>query len=213
MAKGSSYNCPSCNTINYSVLEHTSIIVCKNCGEIAYQNTEAIDTVTPCRIPEDWSFLQIGSGLEYNQNTLTAVGRIRLQLRNDYKNLWCAALNNGTSVWIMESFASFCMLGSSWTEYNGSVENLHAGMTVQLKKDLKVKGEYVEKCEGVSYEGEIGNWKLFQPGFFFIQCSNNTRNTAVFVVDHKKDIAYLTGGKIDVEKLNLKNTITWDGWR
>ena len=208
------YSCPSCKTINTSVLERVSLLICSNCKSLVYDTIDDINKPPMTRVPEDWSYVQIGTEFEYNNNSLRVVGRIRLQLRNDYKNFWCAALKDGMHVWIMESFSSFCILGSIWNEFNQSLEHLLAGHVVQLRGDLKLRSEYVEKCVGISYEGEIGKWEMFEPGdFYVIQCSNNQNNTAVFLVDDAHNIDYLTGGKIDVEKLNLKNIIQWDEWK
>jgi hypothetical protein len=198
--------------VNSSTLEEASLIVCKNCHEVAFENVIGYDKPKPAKVPEDWSFLKIGSETEYNKNPISIVGRLRLQLRNDYKNFWCAALRTGKHIWVMESFGSFCILGSTWHVYENQIGQLLAGATVPLNKELTLKGEYVEKCEGVSYEGEIGFWKLFNSGFYFIQCSNKSNNTAVFFANGN-DIQYLSGGKIDHDQLNLKNIQSWDEWK
>jgi hypothetical protein len=209
-----SYTCESCKTPNTSILDNPALVICRQCHHIAYQNASMqLRSVGVNPVPEDWSFVKIGSEITHNNDSLTVVGRVRFELRNDYKNFWCAALKNGTYIWIMESFASFCILGSSWKEYKHDIDTLHADAAITLPEDLKVRGEYVEKCESLSYEGELGDMKFIEPGFFFIQFSNNQNQTAVFFVRKSNDIEYLTGGKIDVEKLNLKNIITWDEWK
>jgi hypothetical protein len=150
----------------------------------------------------------------YQTHNFTIVGRIRLQLRNDYKNIWCAALDHGKMIWIMESFASFSILNNQWNTFTKSASHLEAGKNIALKSDFKVKSEYVEKCESISYEGQLGPWKLFFPGFFFIQASNsNTKQTAVFIINGNDNIEYLGGAKTEVETLKLKNIIQWDEWK
>ena len=134
-------------------------------------------------------------------------------MRNDYKNFWCAALPDSKSVWLMESFASFTVLTPSRYNFNQDIRHLRAGEFIKLKKDLKLKGEYVEKCEDIRYEGEIGNWKFIEPPFFFIQASNKDQQTAVFIIDAGNTIEYLLGEKIAIEKLTLKNIIVWDEWK
>lgn len=210
----SSYTCKSCNATNSSVLAAPALIICRQCRAIVMQD-ELMRTfeLNLKPVPEDWSYIKIGSELEYNNHKLVVVGRIRMQLRNDYKNFWCAALANGAHIWIMESFASFCILGSSWKEFKQSKDKLRAGELLTLEGDLKVRGEYVEKCEDATFEGELGLMKFAEASFFLIQSSNNENQTAVFFIKPSFDVEYLTGGKIDVEKLNLKNTVTWDEWK
>lgn len=208
----SNYHCPSCNTTHIASLTELSLIVCRNCHAIVYENVIGYNKPGPARVPEDWSFLQIGSEATYNKNPLTITGRIRLQLRNDYKNFWCAVQNDGSHRWIMESFASFVVFDPSWHTFEWGADLLHAGSMVTLSNQWKLQGEYVEKCEGISYEGAIGSWKLFIPGFFFIQCSHKN-STAVFFVDiSENNIQYFTGEKVDPEQISLKNILVWDEW-
>jgi hypothetical protein len=204
------FNCPGCGAFNTAVLENTTLLVCKSCSGIVHENTGSSAKPDPARVPPDWSFIQLNTTGEYEGQPFTIVGRVRLQLRNDYKNFWCGALRNGKSLWMMESFASFAVFAPEWVAYNKSISHLHAGASIRVR-DLHLTGEYVEKCETVSYEGEIGNWKLFYPGFFFVQASR-TDNTAVFVVE-KGDVECMPGKKVDVQKLNLKNIIAWNEWK
>jgi hypothetical protein len=164
-------------------------------------------------VPPDWSYVQLKTHGIYQDKPFTVVGRLRLQLRNDYKSFWCAAFRDGDCIWIMESFASLAIFSPTWHPYNKEVRNLRAGELITLKTGLKLKGEYVEKCEAVSYEGEIGSWKLFEPAFFFIQAANTENETAIFTVSGKQDIEFLVGEKIEAEKLGLKNTIEWNEWK
>lgn len=195
------------------MLTEPYLIVCEKCGALVHTHHSIRDRILPARIPADWSFLQIGSAFEFAKEDCQVVGRIRLQLRNDYKNLWCAALKSGKYIWIIESFASFAVLSGAWVEFKQSVSKLHAGGSISLKKDLKLKGEYVEKCEGITYEGVLGEWRLFKPGFFFIQCSNKENRTAVFTVDGNHNIFSISGEKVDVRLLNFKNILSWDEWK
>lgn len=208
------YNCKSCNRPHHSVLDTPGLIICQQCHDIVFYNEYFnLANLVAGPVPDDWSFVKIGTQFQYNQHLLTIIGRIRYQLRNDYKNLWCASLPNRTHIWIMESFASFCILGSSPQPFSQDMEKLRAGELITLKGGLNLRGEYVEKCEAVSYEGELAPLKFIQAGFFFMQFSNNKNETAVFFVMPGMKIEYLAGGKIDIDKLDLKNIITWDEWK
>ena len=204
------FNCPGCGAFNTAVLENTTLLVCKSCSGIVFENVVSDIKPVPARVPADWSFVQLNTTGEYDGNTFTVVGRVRLQLRNDYKNFWCCVLRNGKSLWMMDSFASFAVFVPEWEEFKKG--NLHAGALIKINSRLSVIGEYVEKCEGISYEGEIGNWKLFYPGFFFVQGSRNDGETAVFTTT-KGEVVLLRGKKVEVRKLNLKNIIAWNEWK
>lgn len=213
MANASIHTCPSCSTLNTSVLVESVALFCKNCKNIVYE--KVVGPVKPLASPPppDWSFIQINTTGEYNQQPFSVTGRIRLQLRNEYKNFWCLALANGASLWLMESFASFAIFPSVWHNYTNSVSDVRAGRTIHARKGLRLTGEYVEKCEGIAYEGEIGPWKLFEPRFFVVQAANNENEIALFTIKNKSDVDYLGGMKIQPENLSLKNIIVWDEWR
>jgi hypothetical protein len=185
------------------------MIVCRNCGRAIIQQGKVLLT----QMPPDWSIVQLQTTGEYQQTAFTIIGRIRLQLRNDYKNFWCATLKDGKSFWIVESFASFTVLNAPWNKFNQDVRNLRAGQSINFKKDLKLVGEYVEKCEAISCEGEVGSWELFRPGFFFVQASDKSNHTAIFFIDGKENVNYLSGWKLNIEKLNFKNLVVWNDWK
>ncbi len=213
MNKNSVYSCPACNTLHTQALEETTLIACKNCGEIIFQSITGDTKIKPSKIPQDWSFIKIGASGLYQKRPFTIIGRIRLQLRNDYKNFWCAEISNGKSQWIMESFGSFSMLNPPWHEYTKSASKLRAGKSIEVAPNLHYNGEYVEKCEGMSYEGEIGSWKLFAPGFFLVQASRNDLQTCIFTIESKDHVEYITGSLVKVEDLSLKNILEWNEWK
>jgi hypothetical protein len=212
VAQHSVFNCPACSAFNTPILKDATLLLCKNCGAIVFENVSGNIKPKPARVPEDWSFVQLNTTGEYDGQTFTIVGRVRLQLRNDYKNFWCGAFRDGKSIWLMESFASFAIFDSAWQRYYGEASGLRAGAPVKITKDKNVRGEYVEKCEGISYEGEVGNWKIFYPGFFFVQASRTDGETAVFTIE-AGTVEFLPGKKVDIQKLNLKNIIAWNEWK
>jgi hypothetical protein len=113
----------------------------------------------------------------------------------------------------MESFASFALMEPTWNAYGETKRKLHADASIKIDKELTVKGEFVERCEGITYEGEIGDWTLFDRGFFFIQASDLKGNICVFMVEKKDSILFLKGMKTEIETLNLKNILVWDEWK
>ena len=104
------------------------MLICKACGNIVYDKVLGAVRPKPSTIPPDWSFVQLNTTGEFKQQSFTVVGRIRLQLRNDYKNFWSAALNDGSSIWIMESFASFALFRDVWHAYTDSISDVRANV-------------------------------------------------------------------------------------
>ena len=212
MKQHSVYSCPACNTIHKVQLHSASLIACRVCHEIVAEAVTESEKPKAARIPDDWSFLQIGTTGVFKEYNFTVIGRVRLQLRNDYKNFWCTIYDGGKCLWIAESFGSFALFTASWVEVKNDLSQLHAGKKVILANNVTLRGDYVEKCEGISYTGEIGLWNLFYPGFFLIQASNNSGQTAFFTI-RKNERHVLTGEKVTLEELNLKNILTWDEWK
>ena len=72
--------------------------------------------------------------------------QVRLQLRNDYKNFWCAATTASSYVWLMESFASFAVLAPTWHVFDHSIESLRADTYIQnrakawLRREMRADG-------------------------------------------------------------------------
>ncbi len=212
MGANAVHSCPACGALHRTLLEETDLIACRNCGGIVVSNVKGTEQPLPSRMPPDWSFMQIGATGEYEGVGFSICGRIRLQLRNEYKNFWCAALPHALNLWIMESFGSFSVLSSRWHLFSGDVATLHAGKDYTLG-DTALTGEYVEKIEGISYAGELGRWRAFVNQFFFVQGSNNRGDTAVFFVAPGGKIEYLAGKKVTPDALKLTNTQAADEWK
>jgi hypothetical protein len=207
-SRHTSITCPTCSTVYVLQLEHHALVACKKCFAIL----EATIPGIPSRpIPDDWSFMQIGATGVYNKQLFTITGRIRVQLRNDYKNFWSAAHSQGQCLWIVESFASFSVFSESWATYKGERNKLRAGSKIKGTPDqIVLEGEYVEKCEGLTYAGEVGPWFFFDPGFFVVQGSEN-KHTALFFLKGS-DVMSMRGEKVPAHRLELKQTLTWHEW-
>lgn len=163
-------------------------------------------------MPDDWSYIQIGTTGEYKSKPFEVVGRIRLQLRSEYKNFWCAADQSGDTLWIAESFGSISVFTSSWQKYDKKVSGLRAGSNVRISQNLSLAGEFVERCEGLVLHGEIAEWNLFKKGFFIIQAGNASL-TGYFFPENKETIHMLLGEKATIELLKLKNILQWNEWK
>lgn len=213
MKKGEIESCKGCNRLHTFSLLEVSLVACPHCGYIIYGNLPGNQKLMESRVPEDWSFVKLGTTGEYLNTSFKIIGRIRLQLRNDYKNFWSALIDNGKSWWIAESHASFSIFTEPWQPYTKDAIKLRANLTIPVDPTLNVKGEYVEKCEAISYEGELGHWRLFEKGFFIVQGSHSNGQTTLFTIENKNNIDFLKGEKVTPEILKLQNIHEWSEWK
>lgn len=204
------YSCSECGFAYMSRFSDPVLIACPGCGNILKTSVGNVSRRSP---PDDWSFIQIGTKGVYNQQHFEVTGRIRLQLRNEYKNYWCIAYNENSSAFLYESFGSLAILDGEFKNYQGDVRKLKAGHKIKHDKSLVLTGEFVEKCESITYEGEVGNWKEFQPGFFIVQAGTSNGWIATYrIVDSSRAYYYL-GNKSSLEKLKLEKIREWDEWK
>jgi hypothetical protein len=212
VTRNSVYSCSSCNTTHTLVLNEPSLLACKNCYEII-ASSDNIEKPLKAPVPSDWSFVQIGSTAEFKKIALRVIGRIRLQLRNEYKNFWCVEAGQGKCMWMMESFGSFAVLDPTWETYDGEVNKLRSGIPIDFRSGKRLTGEYVEKIEGLTYQGELGPWTEFLPGAFMVQASNADGVIAIYFIHSKEEIKFLAGEKISPENLKLANILMWNEWK
>lgn len=194
------------------MLAETALLLCRKCSTIIFDGRDSGSKIAYTQPPPDWSFIKVGTTGELQGQPFKMVGRIRLQLRNDYKNFWCAEYDRGKCLWIAESFASLSLFTNNWAKYGKSVQKLRAGSWIPANEKVKLRGEYVEKCEGISMEGEVGPWMLFEPGFFIVQASHKEGLTAIYLIKEKENVHWLLGKKITPDALKLSNLIKWDEW-
>jgi len=192
-------------------LNEPAFLVCKNCQEFI-KSIYGSPSVKSEKFPDDWSFIQLGTTGKYQNESFKVIGRVRMQLRNDYKNFWSAEYKNGNQLWIVESFGSFTVFAGHWQNYNGDYKRLRAGAKIDVGASKNLHGEYVEKCEAIQYAGEFGDWKSFHPKFFVVQ-AGLANACALFVIKSDDDIHFLFGEKVTVEQLQLSIILQWDEWK
>jgi hypothetical protein len=215
MSKNTRITCPECQASHTLRLNVTGRFVCPQCGTQAVVNDivqprEGLRTSAP--MPDDLSFVQLGTTGVLDGTPFEIIGRMRLQLRNDYKNFWCAVHQNGSGFWIAESFGSFAIYNGAWQPYNDNPAKLRSNQIIPLTEG-DITGEYVERCEALSFRGELLPWDAVEPGWFVVQAGSKDMRSAFFVTKaYVKRIEYLLGRKVPVENLKLANTLAWNEW-
>jgi hypothetical protein len=208
-----SYQCPACGSFQPGVLNNPMRVICNNCGASIVDNSKTNPALTPAPMPEDWTFIKIGSTATINDEQCAVVGRVRLQLLNEYKNIWTLVSISAKTYQLIESFGSFSIFGPQWHIFDKDPSKLRSGKTVPISSASKFHGEYLEKCIEIHCEGEIAIWHFFKPGFFIFQCTDPEMKIAFMPFEPKEKIQYLLGAKLNLENLKLSNIVSWDEWK
>jgi hypothetical protein len=188
-------------------------VTCKKCGMVLLDRSRTTPGLGKRVPPPDWTFLQIGSGGTYHEDPFLIIGRVRLQLKNEYKNIWTCYFKSGKATLLVESFGALAMLHPEWIPYTGDITMLRAAKRIPIAQFDKLEGEFLEKCFDVTYEGETGIWKFFRPDFFLVQCGDRNGKYVLIPFYPRNKVEYLAGEKVTLEKLQLTNIVTWDEWR
>lgn len=208
-----SRQCTNCGSYQQTILKDPVLVVCRKCGGFIVDNTRARPALQPAPMPQDWTFIQIGTTGFFDNEQFAVIGRVRLQLLNEYKNIWTIVTQGGTTLLLTESFASFSVFRPDFIEFDSGQEKLRAGKPVPVRGQGKFYGEYLEKCIEIHCEGEIDGWRNFVTKFFMLQCADVSRNTALVPFEPGKPTYYILGKKVTLKDLKLSNIITWDEWK
>lgn len=195
------YSCPRCGK-NYSTkLNDTWLIVCDKCPSKVFGSAALPDSYFT--MVDDWSAIQIGTTGKYKDKSFEVTGRIRLQMKADYRNLWCATYGDKT-LWISQSLESIGFFTTSFEKYPIEFYRPNAGMYIEFSDRVKLKCETVEPCISIRYEGEVARFPYPMGNFILIQASNSSGNTVLVCRKDDLDLQFLWG------ELKLLNTISFE---
>jgi hypothetical protein len=203
------YSCPSCGKQYTPQLTDSWILLCTNCRAVV--TGEKSIRLHGTSMPDDWSVLQIGSNGIYKNKPFKITGRARIQLENDFKNLWCASYDNG-SIWIAQNLESTSFLLPPFTAFTGDYSSIRAGNFVEFSSTVKMKCEFVEACTDLQIEGEISNFPITSSGFHLAQVRNKSRNSALIVKKGAEDSQFLWG-EIAPDDFKFDNLKKLDEWK
>jgi hypothetical protein len=215
MTKNDVHTCGDChNTIRVTGTE-SDLLVCPRCASTVVNEKKY--TVQNTLMPDDWSIIQLGATGKYKDRHFQVIGRVRLQLRFEYKNFWCIWFDaERTYGWLVESFGSYFMCAGSvfdMTDRN-DLKTIHAGDKFVLHGNVLVYIDYMDRCEWVSVEGEIAHWKDYKKGFQAVQAQNNDGIAGYFNIDVSASRArYIVGESTPLKDLNLKGIREWNEFK
>lgn len=190
------------------------LLVCPKCATIIVnEKGYVIESPAP---PDDWSILQLGVTGSYQTKAFEVIGRIRLQLRQEYKNYWCVWFDQGQKYgWLAESFGKYAMCEP--TVFNlddmGDIFTIKAGDKFELYSKSTVIVDYVDPCEWVSVEGEVAHWADFTR-FISVQAQNNESIVAFFNLNQGTHrVNFIVGEACTLELLALTGIREWNEWK
>jgi hypothetical protein len=162
-------------------------------------------------MPDDWSAIQVGSKVMFNNQLHTVIGRARLQMKSDFLNLWCATYN-GNILWIGQSLEKIGFFASTFTPFPERYEAINAGMMIEFGDKIRLKCELVERCIDIRYEGELDRLPFSDSKFLFVQASNIQSNT-VLIFSNKADVTEFLWGEMKiVGSIKFENTKQFNEW-
>jgi hypothetical protein len=212
MVRNNTYACSTCS-FAYTVKSiNPNLLICPQCNSII-QNLTGQKLIVPL-FPANWSFVKIGAKGNWKEKTFEVIGRVKLQLLNSYKNAWYILYDDGTSGWLMDGLGSLSIVNTRKQSFEfEDIKKLRPGKSLNLdNRSCEIVS--MEECERVMYEGEIGNWTLFKPGFFVAEgLLYNQASVSFFLNIPKKEIMYLEGEKATLENLKAETLIKLDEWR
>lgn len=215
MRKNDIHSCGDCHNTIRVVGSDSDLLVCPRCAAtVVNEKNHALQNAL---IPDDWSLVQLGVTGIHKNRTFQVIGRIRLQLRLEYKNVWCIWFDaENTYGWLVESLGSYFVCAGSVFDMTDrdDLNTLRAGDRFVLHGKVVVFIDYMDRCEWVSVEGEIANWKDFTKGFHSVQAQNNEGIAGYFNIDVSgKRARFIVGESTPLKDLKLKGIREWNEFK
>lgn len=138
-------------------------------------------------------------------------GRIRFQMKNDFRNLWCARYGDKT-IWIGQSLESVGYFTPPFAPYPYQFENIRAGVFIEFSDKIKLKCEMIEPCLSVRYEGEVAEFPFSNTRTVIMQASNTAGNTALIFSNPGGRLQFLWGELMLVYGVTFENVRTFAEW-
>jgi DNA-directed RNA polymerase subunit RPC12/RpoP len=207
------YSCPQCGKSVQRKLKDSDLVICPACSAKVFGTATIPEKWT--KVPDDLSVVQIGSTGKYNDKKFEIVGRIRIQMKDDFRTLWCALYDGSKTLWIVQSLENIAFSEEPFKEFPPKSEfDVRAGARVEFGEKVILKVIFVGTCLKISYEGEIANFPYPDGTFVFVHAQNKQGNTVIIVTQGDMNRTRLLWGVTrQVEGTVFENTRTIDGWQ
>ncbi|HZY81955.1 MAG TPA: hypothetical protein VFE50_20670 [Cyclobacteriaceae bacterium] len=167
-------------------------------------------------VPDDLSTVQVGSTGKYKEKKFEVIGRIRIQMIDDFRNLWCAVYDNDKTLWICQSHESIAFADDNFKSFPPKSDIvMRAGGKVIFGDSVKLKVVFVGSMLYMHFEGEIAHFPHPQGDFAFVHAVNERGNTAIIVTkgNDMDKTELLWGVTKQIDQPIFENTRTIDGWQ
>lgn len=138
-------------------------------------------------------------------------GRIRFQMKDNFRNLWCAQYGDKT-IWIGQSLESVGFFTPPFAPYPYEFEDIRAGIFIKFTNEIKLKCEMIEPCVDMKFEGEISEFPFPNAKITTIQGSNSSGNTMLIFSNNAGRFHFLWGEFMLVYGYKFDNVRQWTEW-
>lgn len=203
--------CGHCGKGHRHQLADTWLLVCDQCQHVVHGEGK----VKPEQLamPDDWSTIQVGTTGTYKNQKFLITGRVRMQMRNDFRNLWCAQYGKDT-LWIGQSLEGIGFFNPPFAEYPKELQTkVRAGVFVNFSENIKLKCEMIDTVRALHYEGEIGFFPYPDGAFTLLQANNSQGNTVLVFKRDNDQAQFLWGVTTLVYGVTFEHTKKWSEWQ
>ncbi len=213
MPRNSAIPCPHCNRSYTTQSNEPALIICPSCRGVI-ENKTNVRWSEKVLMPDDWSFIKIGTRGEWNKKTFEVIGRVRLQLINSAKNVWYVTFDDRTYGWLFDSNRNMSISNSDSLAFGfDSVKKLRPGKNVAIgTRNCEIVG--IDEVEKVTCEGEVGNWQYFKPRFFLTDGVLYNQVSVFFRMDIPNQlINYFIADRVTLENFKKETFNSWNEWQ
>ena len=208
------YSCPQCRRSVQRKLKDSALVLCTNCNAKVFGEMEIPSDGHG--VSDDLCFLQIGSKGKYLNKKFEIVGRIRMQMKDDFRSLWCALYDDAKNptLWICQSLESLSFAADTFKAFPPKSDvDLKAGGKVVFGDKIKLNVGFVSAPLTIQYEGEIARFPKPDGDFIFIHAANHNHTALVVCVNKNlENTEMLWAQTKELGDVQFENTRKFNEW-
>lgn len=209
MAVSGLSQCPGCSRVILFSNDSTNMIVCENCGVVAWRDHKRglITGSYQFSIKEKNDVIQPGTTGKWKDKAFTVLGRFRVWLEESVYNYWTIRFDSGDIAWLGEGYGLYSIMLPAEVTNDFSHRRLNGTNPGNLQKLRNEQSFMLKKRQLVS------NWEI--EGEVFALAHDKYIQIADFAADNgdqitvfewgEKDIYFYTVEFVPFEKLSLIN--------